>query len=307
MPSRTTLKFSFLLLPMAALLVHLYFSFLHQDHYISLISDLVYEDPTERSSGYTIVKIALFLVGLIIAIWVLMSNSVVTRVKALSSIHRIACLSIIVLFLLFSLGRIYSIVEIYPVLHKHEGFLFREDGLMESLTALFSFIAGCLVLLSFRRNSVFLVQVVKALLMFVFMFVAMEEISWGQRIFGWETPESMVGRNYQNEINLHNYLNPILDYLVLIFNLVMFLFLINIKKVRVLLGKFEITRPLLAVFPSNQFQIYGLVFLLLALQAYLFGAELAEIVISIITLVFSYELYRTEKIGILSAETENHT
>jgi hypothetical protein len=40
-----------------------------------------------------------------------------------------------------------------------------------------------------------------ALLMFVFMG---EEISWGQRIFGFDTPEALMEVNHQNEVNLHN-------------------------------------------------------------------------------------------------------
>ena len=35
-------------------------------------------------------------------------------------------------------------------------------------------------------------------------FVAMEEISWGQRIFKIKTPQFFVKNNYQNEIGLHN-------------------------------------------------------------------------------------------------------
>ena len=35
-------------------------------------------------------------------------------------------------------------------------------------------------------------------------FVAGEEIAWGQRIFGWATPETLEAVNYQNETTLHN-------------------------------------------------------------------------------------------------------
>jgi hypothetical protein len=35
-------------------------------------------------------------------------------------------------------------------------------------------------------------------------FVAGEEISWGQRIFGWSTPETLGAINAQNETTLHN-------------------------------------------------------------------------------------------------------
>lgn len=38
--------------------------------------------------------------------------------------------------------------------------------------------------------------------------VAMEEMSWGQWIFHWDTPESMSAVNLQDETNLHNLVNP---------------------------------------------------------------------------------------------------
>ncbi len=36
--------------------------------------------------------------------------------------------------------------------------------------------------------------------------LALEEISWGQRLFGWETPAFWARLNQQQETNLHNYL-----------------------------------------------------------------------------------------------------
>ena len=38
----------------------------------------------------------------------------------------------------------------------------------------------------------------------VMMFVAGEEINWGQRILGFATPDLLIGVNYQNEFNVHN-------------------------------------------------------------------------------------------------------
>ena len=37
-----------------------------------------------------------------------------------------------------------------------------------------------------------------------FMFAAGEEISWGQRIFDFETLENLMNLNQQNEFNIHN-------------------------------------------------------------------------------------------------------
>ena len=45
------------------------------------------------------------------------------------------------------------------------------------------------------------------------LFIAGEEISWGQRIFGWEAFGIFEDYNYQKEINLHNFFNPLLDFI----------------------------------------------------------------------------------------------
>lgn len=36
------------------------------------------------------------------------------------------------------------------------------------------------------------------------LFVAMEEISWGQRLIGYRPPDYFLGHNYQQELNVHN-------------------------------------------------------------------------------------------------------
>ncbi|WP_299326645.1 hypothetical protein [Parasphingopyxis sp.] len=38
----------------------------------------------------------------------------------------------------------------------------------------------------------------------LFLLIAMEEISWGQRVIGFATPEAMAEANWQNEFNFHN-------------------------------------------------------------------------------------------------------
>ena len=44
----------------------------------------------------------------------------------------------------------------------------------------------------------------------LFLFFGLEEISWGQRLFGWTTPRILQRSNYQGELNVHNLVNPIL-------------------------------------------------------------------------------------------------
>lgn len=47
-------------------------------------------------------------------------------------------------------------------------------------------------------------RVLVVLLASLTFFVAMEEISWGQQIFGWSTPEGWENMNLQKETTLHN-------------------------------------------------------------------------------------------------------
>jgi len=76
----------------------------------------------------------------------------------------------------------------------------KEDSFFEWLTFLCLFGAAVMYYLSFRKYKNFFLLVL-ALAMF---FGAGEEISWGQRIFGFSTPESIKQVNTQGEFTIHN-------------------------------------------------------------------------------------------------------
>ena len=46
--------------------------------------------------------------------------------------------------------------------------------------------------------------VVVGLYAFLFFFASGEELSWGQRVFGWEAPEFFTNNSFRTETNLHN-------------------------------------------------------------------------------------------------------
>ena len=88
-----------------------------------------------------------------------------------------------------------------------------EDGPIENMGAVGFFVASALFFVTYirsgsqgndlwilrtRRNVFFL------LLGLAFFFAGGEEISWGQRIFGWETPEKLAEINAQGETTIHN-------------------------------------------------------------------------------------------------------
>jgi hypothetical protein len=83
-----------------------------------------------------------------------------------------------------------------------------EDGLFENLTAVFYVAGSLLCLIGFfagHRRSPWRVKYSLLGWAALLFFLGMEEISWGQRVFGVETPEFIASRNLQNETNLHNF------------------------------------------------------------------------------------------------------
>jgi hypothetical protein len=82
-----------------------------------------------------------------------------------------------------------------------------EDGAVEYATAvvyLIAFILGLVLARRLQAKRDFGWALLYAILSFGFLFIALEEISWGQRIFHLGTPEFIKERNIQGEIGLHN-------------------------------------------------------------------------------------------------------
>lgn len=84
-----------------------------------------------------------------------------------------------------------------------------EDAFGENMTSVFYFLAGLMLIVaavkSLRQGGGgVLKQTLPVLLGLFFIFVAGEEISWGQRILGFETPEAVMAENLQGETTLHN-------------------------------------------------------------------------------------------------------
>jgi hypothetical protein len=73
-----------------------------------------------------------------------------------------------------------------------------EDNLYEGGTAFFLLLSSILFFIASKKN-IFMIM-----LGFVFFFGAGEEISWGQRILGFEPPAKIKKENVQEEFNVHN-------------------------------------------------------------------------------------------------------
>lgn len=85
--------------------------------------------------------------------------------------------------------------------------LISEDSHIEDLQTVTFAAAGAMGLIAAwfaLRASAKLVTVLLALFAIGCIVIAGEEVSWGQRFFGFETPESIAQRNKQNELTFHN-------------------------------------------------------------------------------------------------------
>jgi len=87
-------------------------------------------------------------------------------------------------------------------------FLVVEDGAIESLTAAFLLLTAATthhLALGYRRFGRRGLATALWLGAAAFFVAGMEEISWGQRLFGIETPVAIAENNMQGELNLHNH------------------------------------------------------------------------------------------------------
>jgi len=95
----------------------------------------------------------------------------------------------------------------------------REDGPIENATAIayfISFIFSLAIASFFKKRKIFLVLFL--IFAFGFLFIALEEISWGQRIFNFNTPD-WFPENLRGETNIHNLaiLSDLRHYLIVSF------------------------------------------------------------------------------------------
>lgn len=94
----------------------------------------------------------------------------------------------------------------YTSVPRFEKFV-QEDGIAEWLTVAGLLSASVVCLLRFiklfKKKSKWFLFVTFCIGLFLF-FAAGEEVSWGQRIFGIQTPEYFEKNNSQQELNLHN-------------------------------------------------------------------------------------------------------
>ena len=176
-----------------------------------------------------------------------------------------------------------------------------EDGLVEYATAFFLFVASLVLAVNARSLKAKGLGLATGCTLFyalLFFFAAGEEVSWGQRIFGWETSEALKEINYQDETNLHNLIvqtpwgefhlaktlfGPILTVILLVYLAVFPVVYPASNALKRLIDKLAIPVPrkrhavlaiaaslvIAAIDVSRKWEVYELVFSLLATSIFL--------------------------------------
>ena len=87
--------------------------------------------------------------------------------------------------------------------------LLGEGGILEYMQALILFTSAWVSWLISKdlrkRFSMRLHSIIYGMISFLMLFVGMEEIAWGQILFGWKTPETIAAVNAQDQTTLHNF------------------------------------------------------------------------------------------------------
>ncbi|HET8735384.1 MAG TPA: hypothetical protein VFM69_02180 [Pricia sp.] len=177
--------------------------------------------------------------------------------------------------------------------------MYTEDGLFEYLTAIFFLMAALFfILFLFTKKKVGgYVKFVVATLAVLCFFTGMEEISWGQRILGIETPSRMKELNYQQETTLHNLIDA-RHYTAIYFPISICLLLFFAFRNTKYKSFFGVPREFM---PSKKFLVIAL---LLPLICW-YEREHFEAVLSFMFCVYSLKLYRKTRTGNYNVDKNN--
>jgi hypothetical protein len=226
-------------------------------------------------------KVTEILTYILLSVLFITKPKLTSRIKSLRlrKMHYTAFFFIAAFMILLTLRILFSTSE----------FLYAEDGLLEYSTVIFALAAFFILLRNIRRSKDPGQRTALWIMSFVILFFAMEEISWGQRLFGWETPTILGELNYQNETNLHNILNPVFP---LLYSAASFLFgwlLISGRSWAIMLNRQGLKNKLRHMFPKNESIIFGGCFLMLSFTNFIFNNhELLEELLAVFG--FSYSL-----------------
>ncbi len=169
--------------------------------------------------------------------------------------------------------------------------LFYEDSFFQNLTVVCAFSTSLLFGIILIRTRFTFLKSVLILGMLTYFIFAMEEISWGQNIFKWNTSEKWERLNYQNETNIHNLFNPYFTAFYMCINFILFFGLFFSKTIKNKIERSSINKSIILYFPNQTYLYFAFIFFYLVFHAYfVYGGELTEILFSIFGVTYALNL-----------------
>tara|TARA_Y100000768_G_C23839273_1_gene615329 strand:+ start:43 stop:882 length:840 start_codon:yes stop_codon:yes gene_type:complete len=157
----------------------------------------------------------------------------------------------------------------------------QENDILETATFFLAFASGIIFFI-----SGFLNVRIAFFIGFCFLIFAFEEISWGQSILNFNSPQFFEKYNYQGEMNLHNFLNPIFPILYIIFNLLLLSLLTWFSQIKMFSFLYKIPSVSFVIRVSDYYSLW-IIPLLLSFASIFPGFEFVEQQWSIFGLCFS--------------------
>ena len=167
-----------------------------------------------------------------------------------------------------------------------------KEGFMEDYATML-YVFACFVLLASvftLKRSFFPLRDRYKIFLFLFILMAVltvvfgEEVSWGQRVIGYESFGVFEKYNYQDEVNLHNFFNPLFKYLYPIAGMSLFVGLL----LNWLFDKKDKSH-LFYLFVPHQ-SLFFLVFFMAA-STYNGHSEIFEEMVSVLSLLYSIRMF----------------
>jgi len=262
--------------------INSFFLLLDQHSYLNFLQRIFLPDGHIKNPNILIFKIQVVFIALFI-FWMIITRRSVAKsvVKSFVESSRIDKLAYLVILTLFVCYHAILLIPIFSILKP----LYAEDNFFESLTVVCALASSVLLLMSINNKEGRGAKSIKIILAILFFLFGMEEINWGQRLFGWETPVAWKKLNYQNETNIHNLFPLVIFYIT--FNLLLGVLLINSIKLRIKITRFFKTEKYVHLIPYRESICYGVVFFILCFQSFFYSNELTEVIFSIFGLTYS--------------------
>ena len=220
-------------------------------------------------------------------------NQFLFSYKQTNMIHKISFILIIFLILFYFIFYFQPLALNLSNLHT----LYAEDTGFETMTAAFLLFASVLIISSLQSRELLYSKLIKVLI-FIFSFLFfLEEISWGQRIFDFKTPDFLNEINDHKESNIHNIFNFLFPIIYPVFSFLFFFAFYFVERIKRRIQHL-VDRSLFPAEESKGYALFaGLLFLTcILLPSHYYDNELLEEVYSVIILAYSLDQFRISRL-----------